>query len=78
MQAVQTAATPCTQTPGNNPSQWLHNWACTYHTSNTSGYVTAGHAVGHAGGAAIGLVLAVVVVLLWIAATRRKGKTATS
>ena len=72
---MQAAQAPCQQTAGNNPSQWLHNWSCTYHTSNTSGYVTAGHAVGHAGvGAVIGLVLAVVVVLLWIA-TRRKPAT---
>lgn len=76
---MQAAQAPCQQTAGSNPSQWLHNWSCTYHTSNTSGYVTAGHAVGHAGGgAAIGLAVAVALVIIWIAATKRKRKATAS
>jgi hypothetical protein len=80
MQAVQTAATPCTQTPGNNPSQWLHNWACTWNTPN-KGAQHAGHVVGGAvhssggGVAAIILVLAVIAVLAWMVSTKRKPAT---
>ena len=72
---MQAAQAPCQQTAGNNPSQWLHNWACTYRTSNTSGYVSAGHAVGHGGGAAIGAVLAIIALFVLVAMSRRKPAT---
>ncbi len=81
---MQAAQAPCQQTAGNNPSQWLHNWSCTWKTSNTAPYQHAGHMVGGAvkspggGVAAIILVLAVIVVIAWMVSTKGNRKTATS
>jgi len=79
MQEAQAAATPCTQTAGNNPSQWLHNWACTWNTPN-KGAQHAGHVVGgavhsSAGGATGIIIVAVVIALIAWFMTKRTAAT---